>query len=102
MHSTNVEPKADAVGFAAQVFALYTTNLGEWAGTLVGLAAFFVMFTTLSTILDGMPRLVATCIGVLKHPDQPRYAVIDGSPLLYGKMAILAAAAIGVVRSILL
>lgn len=89
MHTNGVAPVAQAAGFASQVISLYTTNLGEWAGTVVGISALFVMFTTLITVLDGLPRLVAAGIQVLRHPQPQDRAPLDRSPLLLGCTIIL-------------
>jgi Mn2+/Fe2+ NRAMP family transporter len=59
LYSTGIQPADSATQFADQIISLYTNNLGEWSGTLVGLAALMVMFTTLMTVLDGMPRLLS-------------------------------------------
>lgn len=66
MHSTGEVPATGAAAFAEQVIRLYTSNLGPWAGAIVGVSALFVMFTTLITILDGFPRMLATGIEVLR------------------------------------
>ncbi|MCH9693319.1 MAG: divalent metal cation transporter [Gammaproteobacteria bacterium] len=94
MHTASIAPAAGAAEFAKQVIDLYTTNLGNWVGGLVGVSAFFVMFTTLMTVLDGMPRLVATGIIGLQGNDRGRHEQLDGSRLLYATMALLAAAAV--------
>lgn len=70
MHSGGIEPATQAAPFARQVMTLYTANLGDWAGSLVGVAAFFVMFTTLITIIDGMPRIVAAGVRSLRDSGQ--------------------------------
>lgn len=93
MHSTGEVPAQGAADFAAQVIALYTTNLGDWAGAIVGVSALFVMFTTLITILDGFPRLLATGVVVLKTGSSPNTPRVDKSPLLLGCTGLLAVAA---------
>lgn len=92
MHTADVVPAKSAAQFAHQVISLYTTNLGAWTGILVGISALFVMFTTLITVLDGMPRLVATGVIALQGSDHERHEKLDRSPLLLTTMAILGAA----------
>lgn len=65
LYSSGTQPQQGATEFANQVVSLYTENLGEWSGTVVGLAAVMVMFTTLMTVLDGMPRLLSAVIDSL-------------------------------------
>lgn len=45
-------------GFASQVIALYTENLGAWSRPIIGVAAFGVMFSTVLTVVDGFPRAI--------------------------------------------
>jgi Mn2+/Fe2+ NRAMP family transporter len=96
MHSSGEVPAEGAASFAEQVIALYTTNLGDWAGTIVGVSALFVMFTTLITILDGFPRLLATCVEVLRAGSSRNVPEVDRSPLLYVLTGVLAVAAAAV------
>lgn len=62
LNAANVQPADNAVAFARQVIFLYTSKLGAWSGVLVSIAAVGVMFTTLITILDGMPRMLASMV----------------------------------------
>lgn len=93
MHSTGEVPAVGAADFAEQVIALYTTNLGDWAGTIVGVSALFVMFTTLITILDGFPRLLATGVTVFRSGVSTNAVEVDKSPLLYACTGMLAVGA---------
>lgn len=93
MHAEQIPPATEAADFAKQVISLYTTNLGDWAGTIVGISATFVMFTTLITILDGMPRLVASGLIMTQSDAADRLEQLDRSPTLYGTMAFLSVAA---------
>ena len=92
MYADGIVPETRAAGFATQVIALYTATLGGWSGTVVGVSALFVMFTTLITILDGMPRLVAAGIVALQSRGQTGAETLDRSPILFGSMAVLAIA----------
>jgi len=89
MHSTGEVPAVGAADFAEQVIALYTTNLGDWAGTIVGVSALFVMFTTLITILDGFPRLLATGATVFILGESKNAVNVDKSPLFYACTGLL-------------
>ena len=94
MHTSNIEPAGSAVAFASQVINLYTSSLGAWAGVIVGVSAFGVMFTTLVTILDGFPRLYATIIQSLMAQDGRVTRQVDRTPLMNGLAVFLSAAAI--------
>jgi len=71
MYSEGTVPASSASQFAHQVISLYTKNLGEWSGGVVGIAAFSVMFTTLMTVLDGMPRLLSGVLDNLRSNHSP-------------------------------
>ena len=94
MYADGIVPETRAAGFATQVIALYTATLGGWSGTVVGVSALFVMFTTLIAVLDGMPRLVAAGIVALRSHGQTGAETLDRSPILFGSMAVLAIAGI--------
>lgn len=93
LNSQGILPANGAVPFAAQVIELYTTNLGAWSGTIVGIAAFGVMFTTLITILDGMPRIHTAAIISLKSASGRVEASISKTPILFFITALLAVGA---------
>jgi len=59
MYGTGTEFGTGAVAFATQVVDLYTTTLGTWAGTLVGIAALTTMLSTTLAVTDAYGRLVA-------------------------------------------
>ncbi|WP_370476913.1 Nramp family divalent metal transporter [Tamlana flava] len=42
--------------FSGQLIGMYTTNLGDWAYIIIGIAAFTTMFSTTLTTLDASPR----------------------------------------------
>ncbi|MFL1013163.1 Nramp family divalent metal transporter [Flavisericum labens] len=45
-----------ATVFSKQLISMYTTNLGDWAYIVIGIAAFTTMFSTTLTTLDASPR----------------------------------------------
>ena len=69
---------------------MYTSHLGSWAGTIVGISALVVMFTTLLTVLDGFPRLLATGIAAIRSASSNRPLDIENSVLQRGCVLFLA------------
>ena len=65
LHGSGVELSGNAGLFAAQILSLFTDAIGDWSFYLVGLCAFTVILSTLLTILDGYPRIMATVINRL-------------------------------------
>jgi Mn2+/Fe2+ NRAMP family transporter len=66
-----VELAASPGGFANQVIALYTENLGAWSRPMIATAAFAVMLSTVLTVTDGFPRALATLRERLRAPEVP-------------------------------
>lgn len=59
MHQAGVAPVEDSAGFAGQVIKLFTDSIGDWVYPVIAVAAVAVMFSTLLTLLDAYPRVVA-------------------------------------------
>ncbi|MEZ4454787.1 MAG: divalent metal cation transporter [Nannocystaceae bacterium] len=83
-------------GFASQVIALYTENLGAWTRPIIATAAFGVMFSTVLTVVDGFPRaiqrLVDSLRGAVKGPLIPRDAEALAPPPQAGGRGVYFAA----------
>ena len=60
MHGSGKSFAGSAPAFAAQVVDLYAASLGEWSRSVIGLAAFSIMFSTTLTVVDGFPRALAS------------------------------------------
>ncbi len=56
------------VNFAVMIISLYEQSIGPWIGPLIGVCAFAVMFSTMLTIFDGLPRTFGA-IGILLRYD---------------------------------
>ncbi|XCF05799.1 Nramp family divalent metal transporter [Tamlana crocina] len=56
-----------ATVFSSQLIGMYTTNLGNWAYIIIGLAAFTTMFSTTLTTLDASPRAMEKTTQLLFH-----------------------------------
>lgn len=64
-YSTGIELSDKSVSFIAQLFNIYTIHLGQWAFLIIAVAAFFTMFSTVITCLDGFTRVVTRTIKLL-------------------------------------
>jgi len=71
MHGPGETFPAAPAAFAAKVVDLYAHTLGEWSRPLMGVAAFAVMLTTLTTVVDGFPRALATLQARFRTPETP-------------------------------
>ena len=59
--------------FAQQLIQLYTTNLGQAAYGIIGVAAFTTMLSTTLTTLDASPRAMSKTIQLLFHKEKNYY-----------------------------
>ncbi len=72
MHGRGVSFSDAAPAFAGQVIDLYASTLGEWSRPLLGTAAFFIMYSTMLTVVDGFPRVLSGLYRrVLTGPETP-------------------------------
>ncbi len=95
MHSEGIAPStAGAAAFAGQVVDLYRSTLGNWSGVVVGTAALAIIFTTLITILDGMPRVITSVYMAVMSEDGTIDREIDKSRPLLVIMIIMGLGAI--------
>lgn len=53
--------KTSGIGFTHQFVAMYANTIGDWSKYLVILIAFFCMFGTNLTVIDGYSRVIAIC-----------------------------------------
>ncbi len=70
MHGSGNGFEGSPAKFAAQVIGLYEQALGKWSGSVVGIAAVSVMFSTLLAILDGYPRGFANFLLLLHGQEE--------------------------------
>ena len=59
--------------FAQQLIQLYTSNLGQAAYGIIGIAAFTTMLSTTLTTLDASPRAMSRTIQLLFHKEKNYY-----------------------------
>ncbi len=98
MHGSGARFSPSAGGFAAQVIGLYTQTLGGWARPVIGVSAFFVMFSTTLTVADGFPRALAALVARFRGPEQvgdPGSGragyLVSMAVLMFGSVVVIAA-----------
>ena len=80
MHGQGLTFENSASKFAAQVIDLYTTSLGGWARPVIGTAAFLVMLSTVVTVVDAFPRVLAALVVQLRLAFSPQSTAGDSFP----------------------
>lgn len=103
MHRPGIEP-ADGPALAAQVIDLYVASLGEWGGLsrpLIGVCAFAVMFSTLLTVTDALPRTAVQTVRAFATDERGNGAEhgpdLARRPAYWACLAVLIAAATAIV-----
>lgn len=68
----------NAARFANQVIELYASNLGAWSRPIIATTALLVMFSTVVTVMDGFPRVIAGLVQRLGGISEGAAATSDG------------------------
>ena len=101
MFNSGKEFPATAGGFANQVIALYTDNLGSWSRPLIALSAFTVMFSTTLAVIDGFPRAIATLVSRFRDSEVPDQPSAISRKVYWLSLVVLAVGAIEIIGSLL-
>ena len=62
MYINGVEPAANGADFSSQLINLFTSTIGNWIYPIIAMAAITVMFSTLLTLVDLLPRSSAAAL----------------------------------------
>lgn len=67
LYGTGTELSGNSVQFADQVVTLFTAHIGDWAYSIIAIAAFATMFSTCMTAHDAVTRVSLEILGHLKN-----------------------------------
>lgn len=59
LNGSGVELSKSGVGFSQQLVSMYSSTIGEWARPLISVVAFFCIFGSTITVIDGYSRVIA-------------------------------------------
>ncbi|MBY6199133.1 NRAMP family divalent metal transporter [Vibrio hangzhouensis] len=59
IHGSGTELSASGVGFSHQLVSMYASTIGEWSRYLIAVIAFFCIFGSTITVIDGYSRAIA-------------------------------------------
>ncbi|MGF1701181.1 divalent metal cation transporter [Photobacterium makurazakiensis] len=59
LHGTGAELKSSGIGFSHQLVSMYASTIGEWSRYLIAAVAFFCIFGSTITVIDGYSRAMA-------------------------------------------
>ncbi|NOI99147.1 divalent metal cation transporter [Vibrio kanaloae] len=90
LHGSGVELSRSGVGFTHQLVGIYASTIGEWSRPLIALIAFFCIFGSTITVIDGYSRVLAESQRLLLKK--------DSSPkMLQGWIVIVSITALAIV-----
>ncbi|ELH0895443.1 Nramp family divalent metal transporter [Vibrio fluvialis] len=78
LHGTGVELSKSGVGFSHQLVGLYASTIGEWSRYLIAVIAFFCIFGSTITVIDGYSRVIAESQRLLKEQKEQSPKVLQG------------------------
>jgi Mn2+/Fe2+ NRAMP family transporter len=90
LNGTGVELSQSGIGFSHQLVSLYASTIGEWSRYLIAVIAFFCIFGSTITVIDGYSRVVAESQRLLQNKQEESKA----SFVIW--MLITAGAALGI------
>ena len=73
MYHSGAQFSSQGGAFAQQLIQLYTTNLGQAAYGIIGIAAFTTMLSTTITTLDASPRAMSKTVQLLFRKEKNFY-----------------------------
>lgn len=68
LHQSGIELSSSAVGFSKQLIEVYTNSIGDWAGPVIGIAAFTTMLSTTISVMDGISRVLSPTVSAVMAP----------------------------------
>ena len=90
LHGSGVELSRSGVGFTHQLVGIYASTIGEWSRPLIAIVAFFCIFGSTITVIDGYSRVLAESQRLLlKKETSPK--------MLQGGIIIVSIAALAIV-----
>ncbi|WP_148204272.1 NRAMP family divalent metal transporter [Syntrophotalea carbinolica] len=78
---------SSGIAFSKQLVNLYAATIGDWSRPLILTAAFFTMFSTTLTTLDGYPRSLAACCTLIGDLSAHRFRQIHNAWILLSAVA---------------
>ncbi|ELV8696836.1 Nramp family divalent metal transporter [Vibrio fluvialis] len=82
LHGTGVDLSKSGVGFSHQLVGLYASTIGEWSRYLIAVIAFFCIFGSTITVIDGYSRVIAESQRLLKEQKEQSPKVLQGWMIL--------------------
>ncbi|ERB65031.1 divalent metal cation transporter [Vibrio coralliilyticus OCN008] len=88
LHGSNIQLSQSGVGFSHQLVGLYASTIGEWSRYLIAAVAFFCIFGSTITVIDGYARVISESQRLLRKQKEMKPKVTQGWMLLISAAAL--------------
>ncbi|GAA5647906.1 NRAMP family divalent metal transporter [Vibrio proteolyticus] len=88
LHGTGVELSQSGVGFSHQLVSLYASTIGEWSRYLITVIAFFAIFGSTITVIDGYSRVISESQRLLRNQEEANPKITQAWMLLVSGAAL--------------
>ncbi|KOO02800.1 NRAMP family divalent metal transporter [Vibrio nereis] len=75
LHGSGIELSGSGVKFTHQLVGLYASTIGEWSRYLIAVIAFFCIFGSTITVIDGYARVLSESQRLIKKQSEMKPAV---------------------------
>ncbi len=96
IHGTGTELSKSGIGFTHQLVNLYASTIGEWARYLIAVIAFFCIFGSTITVIDGYSRVIAESQRLLTQQATDEKTDVEKHRYLSPWMLIVSVAALSI------
>ncbi len=69
LHGNGQELKTSGIGFSHQLVSMYASTIGEWSRDLIAVVAFFCIFGSTITVIDGYSRAMAEAQRLIQYKE---------------------------------
>ncbi len=91
LNGTGVELSQSGVGFSRQLVGMYASTIGEWSRYLIAIIAFFCIFGSTITVIDGYSRVISESQRLIKEDKE------QSPKVLQSWMVVVSAAALAII-----
>ncbi|MGY3570815.1 divalent metal cation transporter [Vibrio sp. SCSIO 43135] len=88
LHGGGVELAKSGVGFSHQLVGLYASTIGEWSRYLIAIVAFFCIFGSTITVIDGYARVISESQRLLRKQNEMKPKVTQSWMLVISSAAL--------------
>ncbi|HIP76622.1 MAG TPA: divalent metal cation transporter [Psychromonas hadalis] len=88
-YGTDIEFKSSGIAFSHQLVSMYSSTIGEWSRYLIAIIAFFCIFGSTITVIDGYSRIMLESTCELSKKDLTPEKHFNGWVLFFSVIAVV-------------